>query len=201
MTVKSREAKATSARTIFAAAALSAAFGLSACGTDSLPFMSKEITLPCPDYFILEDAASLTRFQDGPGRDITDVLVRAQMGEIRLGCLSDIDGKTDTGKLVVDVSPIIAAEMGPANTTNSSTLPYFVVVTDPDKKILYREPLTLDVSFKGNKTQVILFAPPTSVELPITPEIRNNYYRIYGGFELTKEQVEYNRKAIKDRLQ
>jgi len=164
------------------------------------PF-TPDITLQCPEYFILEDAASLTQFRDGPGRDITDVVARAQIGEMQLACLSDIDGETNTGKMVIDVSPVIAAEMGPANTAQSATLPYFVVVTDPKKKILYREPLKLPVSFAGNKTQIVLLAPPTSIELPITPDIRNDYYRIYGGFELTKEQVQYNRKAIQDRLQ
>lgn len=181
--------------------ALASALALSACGADSLPFMDKEIILPCPNYYILEDAANLTQFQEGPGRDIIDVLARARIGEMQLTCLSDIDTKTDSGKMVVDVSPIIAAEMGPANTSNTATLPYFVVVTDPDKKILYREPLSVRVSFEGNKTQIVLIAPPTSIELPITPKIRNDYYRIYSGFELTKEQVEYNRKAIQDRLQ
>lgn len=193
--------RAPSLRGIASAFLIGSTLLLSACGADSLPFMEKEITLPCPNYFILEDAASLTQFQEGPGRDITDVLVKARIGEMQLACLTDVDNETDTGKMVIDISPIIAAEMGPANTSNNATLPYFIVVTDPDKKILYREPLTVSVSFQGNKTQVVLIAPPTSVELPITPKIRNDYYRIYSGFELTKEQVEYNRKAIQDRLQ
>jgi len=186
--------------TAFLIVASSLALGACESVEEINPF-SQAVTLQCPEYYILEDAAALTQFRDGPGRDITDVLVRAQIGEMQLACLSDIDGKTNTGKMVIDVSPIIAAEMGPANTTQNATLPYFVVVTDPQKKILYREPLKLPVSFRGNKTQIILLAPPTSIELPITPEIRNDYYRIYSGFELTEEQVRYNRKAIQDRLQ
>lgn len=182
------------------AALFAAAVSLSACES-GIPFMEKPIVLGCPDYFVLQEAATLTRFQDGPGRDLTDVEVRAQIGEVRLGCESDIENETDSGTLIVDVSPVIAAEMGPANKTDSATLPYFVVVTDPEKKILYREPLDLDVSFKGNRTQLVVIAPPTFIELPITTEIRNDYYRIYAGFELTKEQVQYNRKAIQDRLQ
>lgn len=188
-------------RGIASAITLASALALGACGADSLPFMDKKIVLPCPNYYILEDAANLTQFQEGPGRDIIDVVARARIGEMQLGCLSDIETDTDSGKMVIDVSPVIAAEMGPANATNTATLPYFVVVTDPDKNILYREPLSVRVSFEGNKTQIILIAPPTSIELPITPKIRNDYYRVYSGFELTKEQVEYNRKAIQDRLQ
>ncbi len=186
-------------RLIAVSALLLAMVTLSACAR--LPFTAEPIILKCPNYFILEEAATLVSFRDGPGRDLTDVLVRAQIGEMRLGCLSDIDNETNSGKMVVEVSPIIAAEMGPANDTGTSTLPYFVVVTDSDKKILYREALSIDVSFEGNKTRVVALAPPTSIDLPITPDIRSRYYRIYSGFELTKEQVEFNRKTIRDRLQ
>ncbi|MEX0695517.1 MAG: hypothetical protein WD075_13790 [Rhodospirillales bacterium] len=162
--------------------------------------MSKALVLPCPSYYILEDAATLTQFQDGPGRDITDILVKAQIGEMQLACLTKVDKETDSGIMVIEIAPFVAAEMGPANTTENATLPYFVVVTDPEKNILYREVLQLKVSFKGNRTQIIMLAPPTSVEIPITPKIRNDYYRIYSGFELTREQADYNRKAIQDRL-
>ena len=103
--------------------------------------------------------------------------------------------------MTIEISPIIGAEMGPANTTDSATIPYFVVVTDPNKKILYREELSTSVSFKGNRTQIVIAAKPTAVEIPITPTIRNNYYRGYSGFELTHEQVEQNRQAIRDQLQ
>jgi len=173
---------------------------LSLSGCETLPFMKKTVKLNCPNYFILEDAAALTQFRDGPGQDITDVVAKAKIGEMQLACLTDVDSDTDSGKMVIDISPIIAAEMGPANKTAKTELPYFIVVTDPNKKILYREELKLDVSFKGNRTQVILLAPPTSVDIPITPKIRNNYYRVYSGFVLTKEQLEFNRKAIQDRL-
>lgn len=174
---------------------------LAACDTPAIPFLKKDVILGCPEYFILEDAAALTQFREGPGRDITDVMFRARIGEMELACLTDVDFDTNAGNMTIEVSPIVAAEMGPANETEQATLPYFVVVTDPNKEILYREELKVDVSFKQNKTQVIFKVPPTSIEIPITPKIRNDYYRIYSGFELTRDQVEYNRKAIKDRLQ
>lgn len=174
---------------------------LAACETPGIPFLQKDVILQCPNYFILEDAAALTKFRDGPGRDITDVEYRAQIGEMELACLTDVDYESNTGNMTIEVSPIIAAEMGPANQTETATLPYFVVVTDTNKKILYREELAVNISFKLNKTQVIFKAPPTSIIIPITPTIRNKYYLIYSGFELTREQVEDNRKAIQDRLQ
>lgn len=178
-----------------------AAFVVTACETSDLPFVDAPIILPCPPYFVLEDAANLVQFQDGPGRDITDIVVSARMGELRLGCLSEIDNDTNAGQMELDVSPVILTEMGASNTTSKAELPYFVVITDPEKNIIYREELTLPVSFEGNRTRLVVTAAPTTLELPITPDIRSKYYRVYSGFVLTPEQVEFNRKRIRDALQ
>ncbi len=118
------------------------------CETSDLPFVDKPIILGCPNFFVLEDAATLTQFRDGPGRDITDILVNAEMGEIRLGCLSKVDNDTNSGTLELDLSPIILAEMGAANVDSNAILPYFVIITDPDKNILYREELDMNISFE-----------------------------------------------------
>ena len=158
---------------------------LAACQTPDIPFLKKDVILQCPNYLILEDAAALTQYREGPSRDITDVEFRAQIGEMELTCLTEVDPDSNSGSMTIEVSPIIAAEMGPANQIESATIPYFVIVTDPNKEILYREELVVDVSFKLNKTQVIFKAPPTSIEIPITPTIRSKYYLIYSGFELT----------------
>ena len=172
--------------------------GLSACETPDL--FSDPVVLQCPDYFILEDAASITVYRPGDGRDLTDVTARAEMGRVELACLSLIDNKTDSGTLEVDVVPVVAVEMGPANESQTASLPYFVVVTNPDKEILYREELSVNVSFAGNRSRLIARGKPTTLEIPITPEIRERYYLIYSGFVLTRDQVDYNRRAIQNRL-
>lgn len=177
------------------------AIALVGCETSDLPFVDKPIILPCPDYFILEDAAQITQFRDGPGRDITDILVNARMGDIRLGCLSEIENETNSGVIELDVSPVVLTEMGASNTDSKAVIPYFVIITDPDKEILYREELSLNISFEGNRTRLVVTAAPTTLELPITPEIRSKYYRVYSGFVLTPEQLEFNRKRIQDKLQ
>jgi len=185
----------------FLAIAVCLMLSLAATACTHLPFTDKPIVLQCPGYSILEDAASLTDFQDGPGRDITDISFKAKMGNVKLVCQSHIDNDTNSGTLDVQVSPVIGVEMGVANKTQTATLPYFVVVLDPEKKILYHEALSMTVSFKGNRTRLVATAPPTTIELPITPKIRNNYYRIFSGFILTKDQAAFNRKVIRQQLQ
>ncbi len=180
--------------------ALAGLLGLAGCGADNIPFYTPPVVYACPDYAILEDAATLTAFQDGPGRDITDVTVRAEITQVRMECITDVDSDTRMGHMEIKIIPVIAAEMGAANTAEAATLPYFIAVIGPEKKILYREALSMDVSFKNNRTRLIALAPSTTVELPLTSQIRNRYYQIYTGFALTEEQAAFNRKRIRDRL-
>lgn len=179
--------------------ALAALFGLSGCSGGSV-FSGPPVVLQCPDYAILEDAATLTAFQDGPGRDITDITVRAAITQVRMECITDVDKETNIGQMEIKITPIISAEMGAANIAEQATVPYFIAIVGPDKQILYREALSMDVSFKGNRTRLVALAPSTTVELPITPDIRNWYYYVFAGFELTEQQAAFNRKRIRDRL-
>lgn len=169
-------------------------------GCSNVPFAGKPIVQPCPTYFILEDAAALTKFKDGPGRDLTDIEYRAEMKTVELTCLSNIDRETKSGTMDVDVVPVVGAELGAAYSGETATLPYFVVVTNAEKKILYRDELRFEISFKGNRTRLIARPATTTIEIPITPEVNSKYYQIYSGFALSEDQAAFNRKAIQDRL-
>lgn len=181
-------------RPCIAIAAVALIGALAAC--DKLNPLEKPLVQPCPDYFILEDAANLTKFRDGPGRDLTDVTYRAEMKSITLECVSNIDKATKSGTMDIQIAPVVGAEMGAAYHGGDTTVPMFVVVTDPDKKILYREVLKMAISFDGNKTRLIAKTPPTVIEVPITPAVKSKYYKVYGGFELTQDEAKFNRDQI-----
>lgn len=171
---------------------------LAGCGT--IDRFQNPIVQPCPEYFILEDASTLTKFRDGPGRDLIDIEYRAKMQTIRLECTSSIDHDTKIGEMEIDVIPVIGAELGAAFQGTETVVPMFIVVTDPSKKIIYREETKMALSFEGNRTRLIAMAPATTIVAPITPEFSSKYYRIYGGFALTKEEAEYNRLQIQKGL-
>lgn len=178
--------------TVALAFALVAALG----GCDSINPLSKPIVQPCPEYAILEDAATLTKFRDGPGRDLTDISYRAEMKTIKMECVSRIDTDTKEGSMDITVAPVIGAELGAAYTGGDTVVPMFVVVLSPDKKILFRSEVKMSISFEGNKNRLVATAPQTTIELPIRTDINSRYYRVYGGFALTRDEVEYNRAQI-----
>ncbi|MBT3306612.1 MAG: hypothetical protein HN377_09020 [Alphaproteobacteria bacterium] len=173
-------------------------FGLSACG--GYDFVSNKLSNPiilnCPDYRVVADAASLIKFQDGPGRDLVDVNYEGQITGVQLGCISNIDKKTRTGTMVVDVSLSFIATRGPANRNRTARFDYFVSVVDPKLGILDRQGYPLQVSFPGNKTRVEFASNPIILELPITAKWRVSYYQIFVGLKLSREELSYNREKI-----
>ena len=71
------------------------AFGLIGCSTyqNVIDKFKDPIILKCPDYRVIADAANLTKFKDGPGRDLIDVDFEGKITSVQLACLSDIEKK------------------------------------------------------------------------------------------------------------
>jgi hypothetical protein len=181
---------------------------LSACGSaqegfDRVSMLWSEPTiLPCPRFKIMADLAQLVKFRAGPGHDLVDVDVEGQISNVNLACLSKIDKKTHEGNMEVEVMVQVAAWRGPANKTRTATCPYFIVVTDLNETILYPEkssPETFKVriEFPGNQTSAKFVGETVVLKLPIYKMISQKDYIIYIGFQLTREQIKYNRATIK----
>ncbi len=175
------------------------ALGLSACS--AYEYVSDKISAPiilkCPNYWVVSDAASMVKFRDGPGRDLTDVNYEGEIIGVQLACLSDVDRKTLTGTMEIDIAVRFVAQRGPANRDRKARFNYFIRVLDPNKKILKGEDLSVVIDFPGNKTRLKFQSPTLTLEIPITSEWPRSYYRIFAGFKLTREELDFNRRKIR----
>jgi hypothetical protein len=174
------------------AAAAGLALALAGCGSTPEP-------PECPPVSVLGDAASLTLFAPGPGRDLVDVDFRAELTDLRSGC---IYAKEEGGasKLVVAVAPVLVATRGPANEDRKADFQYFVSVVGPDADILNKQLFAVSVTFPGNSTRVDIVQddPPVSIDLPIGAD-DEEYYQILLGLQLSEDELEYNRRAARGR--
>ncbi len=176
--------------------AITAGGFLAGCGaTDQVKeLFADPIVFPCPDDRVLADAAELVRYAEGQGRDLTDVDSEAQIARMELACLTRIDKKTRVGEMEIEIAFNFIATRGPANRSRKATFPYFISVTDLDKKILYREEFEVGVDFSGNRTRLAFKNEPITITLPLRPELTSKNYLIYGGFLPNREQLEQNRQ-------
>jgi len=163
------------------------AAGLAACSAYEYVSdkISDPIVLRCPDYLVIADAANLVRFRDGPGRDLIDVDFETEIIRVQLACTSTLE---------VEVFVFFRAERGPANRSRKGRFDYFISVVDRDNKILYREAFAINIGFPGNKTRLLLKSESVTLEIPITPKRASRSYRIFAGLELSRDELEFNRR-------
>lgn len=140
----------------------------------------------CPKGVIPADAASVTRFRDGPGRDLTDVLAKGEIINILVQCRYDRRGVT------VDLQIAIGAERGPADRSRVAEFDYFVALVDPEQKILVKEPFRARFEFRDNRTrlgQIEEIEP----RLPLVDAMQGPNHQILVGFQLTPDELAWNR--------
>ncbi|MDV7339699.1 hypothetical protein RYZ26_08850 [Terasakiella sp. A23] len=164
--------------------------GLSAC--DSLNFWREEKPEPCPRITVLKNASELTKFKDGPGRDIIDVLFEAKITNVLSACQYDVDYDTRAGSILTQVAPVISAQRGPADQSRKADVNYFVAIVDNQKKILEKTTFPLRLAFPGNQTLNEVTDEPIDLTIVTDGSRDGSDYEIYVGLQLTREEISYN---------
>lgn len=183
------ESSSRNSPTVFAVLAL-AGLALTGCSGLGLgPKNPAEAALACPKVSIVRDLAEVTVFRPG-GRDLTDLESRAALADFSGNCEYASDGVT------VNVNVYLVAERGPALTGNTAKYQYFVALAKPDESIASKAFFDTDVTFPsgqpraGSKEEL---AP----KIPLPKDANAKDWKVYLGFQLTPEQLDFNRSQLK----
>lgn len=167
---------------------------LSACGL----FIKKEPPPgPCSRAVILGDAEQMIQFRDGPGRDILDISYSGRLTRIFADCEYEMN-KDRTGVMSVRVYLAIEAERGPANRDRIAPYRYFVTLTDARREPVSKNVFELTAQFPGNVTRMVLTDDTVEMKVPITAGQSGRNFTIFVGFQLSDEQLEFNRRTRLD---
>ncbi|MBF0391105.1 MAG: hypothetical protein HQL38_00360 [Alphaproteobacteria bacterium] len=161
--------------------ALAVPLALSACA-------KKDEPPPCPKVAILGDAARLTKFRPGPGRDVTDVEIEAEMSAFRGECQYKDEG------VEVSLAVAVDARRGPGAPERVSDLDWFVAVPVFYPKPEAKAVIKMSVGFPVNVETVRATDEGVTMLLPYRADVQAQDYQIFVGFQLTPEQLEYNRR-------
>jgi hypothetical protein len=167
------------------AAVLAAPLLLAAC--------AEEKPLACPEVYVLGDAMEAVHF-NGPGRDLIDVTWGGRIVDVRGTCEYEIHKQTGHAILSMEVSVGVEAERGPADTERRAAFQYFVSVVDQQKNILKKQTFDLIVPFEGNRTRLTVYDQPVVLDIPLKPEQGARHFEVFVGFQLSRDQLEFNRK-------
>ncbi|MBR0657417.1 hypothetical protein [Plastoroseomonas arctica] len=162
--------------------ALAGVMALGACGSETTR------TAPCPRITLLRDGADLTRFRAGAGQDLSVMTADARLSGFEARCDFADRGRS----IAVDITPRFAVEQGPAGTTASVDLPWFVAVSDDrDTRILDQLDYTTRAAFPPNQSRALTLGERVRLTLPAS-EVETFNVRV--SFRLTAEELAYNRR-------
>lgn len=142
----------------------------------------------CPQLALLQDGADLTRFA-GPGRDITDLVLEAHLAAVPATC--HWANKAHT-KVEAKLQVAMSLGRGPAMNGRTVDVPYFVAASEGDN-ILDKQIFTARAEFPTNTDRVGVTTPEVSMLFPVTLEKSAAVYKITVSFQLTPEELVYNR--------
>ena len=171
----------------FRAVFVLAALALAACSSDGA-VGDGSIGL-CPQTAILDDPSQILRFKPDTGKGPGDLLFHTQIKTFSGEC------EFDEKEIALDLRIAMEALRGPANAKGEAEFTYFVAVLGLDKKILVRQKFPLIVKFDGNETNMN-FTEAVTVYIPRRKNDSTADYLVYLGYEMTPEELAYNRRRL-----
>lgn len=171
--------------TILAAAVIA----LSGCG-----LLDEKKRYPCPKAFVLNDAGSLVRFKPGAGRDITDVLFEARIGDFAGTC--EYDEKKKKG-VSLEMNVVVDLRRGPASTSPDVEFEYFVAIPSFLPKPAGKSVFPVKGRFEPDQTRLI-YRDSVRMFIPLDDPNDGGSLEVVVGFQLTPEEIQFN-KSMRQR--
>jgi len=146
----------------------------------------------CPPTAILDDAGEFVRFAPGSTQGPGDVVFSARMKYISGVC--DVDEK----EVVMELNTWMEAARGPTNESGEMSFAYFVAILGKDKNVMTRVKFPTIAKFQGRETK-LAFSDAVTVTIPRKEGDVPKDYIVYIGYEMTPDELAYNRKKIRQK--
>ncbi|GBQ75267.1 hypothetical protein AA14337_0178 [Acetobacter malorum DSM 14337] len=144
----------------------------------------------CPLTHIPPEAADYYLY-DGKTATFPHLITRASILKLQGDCLGA--GPKD---LKTRIALRFVVNHGPAAAGSTVTLPWFIAVLHGDR-IVNKHVFKHTFQFPANLSSITSDSKVVTVDLPIPPKNIDSDYRFEVGFQLTKEQLDYNEKHLK----
>jgi hypothetical protein len=164
-------------------AVAAAAVSLAGCSSSG----STREGLTCPPVIQAPNADTIAIFGPG-GHAAKDVLVGARIAKVDTTCAREKDG------VVINTELSFYAQRAFAE-TKSVTLPYFVALVDPQQRVLDEESFQVRLDFPAAEYYRESPTEKIAVHLPVTDRSEASAFTIVVGFQLTPDQIAFNRAA------
>ena len=169
------------------AAALAASVVLAACSNPV-----DNASPRCPQALLVGDASNLVRFAKGSGRAVGDMAYEATFTGYRGSCEYSERG------VEVRLATEIEVERGPAGTDGVIGFSYFVALPDRANQAGHKQVFPVRGSLAANKERMS-YRDDIELFIPLKTPADGPATQIFLGFQLSPNEVEYNRNRRRKR--
>jgi hypothetical protein len=147
----------------------------------------------CPATAVLSDATIVTKLKPGTpaaaaGPAAANVAFTAEMSQAKLNCNYD----RSQNSLNVDIEFAIRAKRGPAAQGPDPQIDFFVAVVDDDNNLISKRVFSAKPAI-GSGAATTSTQTVDNFPVPLAMDKRPYDYEILTGFQLTPDELAYNR--------
>lgn len=140
----------------------------------------------CPQVGLMPDLGTMTELRD------SQVVTETVIGEVKPSC------EVADDKATVRLSIPFKGVLGPAGVKDAKveanySLPYLIAVVNPKGEIISKDIFAITMTYKAGQTEQA-FNDLLEQVIPLQKGDNANDYKILLGFQLSEEQLDYNRK-------
>lgn len=143
----------------------------------------------CPSTAILAETSSLSAFAAGGAMTPENLAYRIDTRRATTSCSIDKDSNTAESSLELSFRGF--RQKGGA--AASYTVPFFVAINDSDGKLVMKKTYSATLAFQPGQTQVDFTQAIDSIPIKVARSKQPFDYHLLVGFQLTKQQLDYNR--------
>ncbi len=145
---------------------------------------------PCPQVAVLPNADIITIFQDGPGRDLVDVLFEGVIAPVGGECVYEDDNSLVAVELILRLGSV----KGPAARTQRQDFSFFVAIADKSNRVLNKKVFLSPIQIPEGRRRAAVHEEIVQ-RIPLPSGRHGGDYKVIVGFQLTAEELNYNRKT------
>ena len=154
----------------------------------------KLLRSPCPQVEIVNDLSSISDFSSPKHQKKEYLISRVDLKSAESTC------KLSSKTAIVDLKLLFNGKLGPKGRNKTSekpffSYPFFVAVTTPSGKIMAKEIFAASITYTAKENEHTYFENLRQI-IPIKNKNQANNYHILIGFQVTPDQLAYNREHM-----
>lgn len=145
----------------------------------------------CPTVEIVGELGALSEFIDIKRKRPENLVSRVDLAQARSACA--YTARSVTVDLRLAFQGILGPRARQANTDRPFfSYPYFIAVTSPSGEILAKEVFSATLNYDNTENSTVYYEDLRQI-IPVTGRSNGSRHKILIGFQLTQDQLDYNR--------